>query len=82
MPAYIFDKDQLDRALEAYLAEGASALRAMRQQDVDSVRVFIGSDAARKLRVQPSPPATTAGLRPQMPPRPLTPAEEEDLRDG
>lgn len=73
--AFVFDSDQLDAALSRW-PEGAPDDQARLFRA--AVRDFLQSDAARKLRVIPSPPSTSPGLRPQPAPQP----DPEDARDG
>lgn len=58
-----YDDDKFNDAAARYVEDGSPVLKAERQRDVDGVRNFLLSAAADKLRVSPSPPSATAGLR-------------------
>lgn len=60
---FCFDSDQLDVAGRLFVEQGPADTRALRQAEVDGAKNFLLSDAARKLRVQPSPRA--GGLSPE-----------------
>lgn len=52
MSAYVFDQQQLLNAARQYLDAGPEATRALRQQEIDGALAFLGSEAAKKLRVE------------------------------
>jgi hypothetical protein len=66
---WVFDSEKLEAAME-------NAGLWLDQKDV--VRGFLHSEAAAKLRVTPSPPSESPGLRPQPEPRP----DALDVTDG
>lgn len=83
---WYFDTDKLNAACEAYVENGVKdpKQRALRQEEVDGAKAFLGSEAAKKLRVEQTRSMT--GLSPegkyQARPERLGPVDEADLGEA
>ena len=50
--AWVFQRQQLQAALERFVADGPADLRAQRQEEADGTLMALDSDAFKKLRVE------------------------------